>query len=699
LKNFFRHMVPMFLVFALLSGILSAAAADTEEEVPEGYADISGHWAEDTLRKALGDSLIEGFEEQLKPDEYITAAELVTILCRVFSPEAAADISKITDVSKDDWFYDYASKAVAMGFITPSGGRLELQSYLTRSKAMTIIAEAFQLIPADPDTSVLSGYKDGGRLSGKYRLAMASLVSAGYIEGYNGNLRIDDRITRAEILTLLYRIISNFPDASPKAGTYNSSCVLSGDAVVRGVTFSEQVYFDGTTSNIALRDVSAPAVVIRSDILSTFNLSSSSIERLVLASANGDIRIFPTGKSHIDTVAVGTGSGNVTLGGNIADVEITGDGRKVILEGTVGSIRISGGNNTVIVNEGVSIDTIHMGSGAGNSLLVNGRVRVLEISGAGSEIYGSGYAEAITQNAADSQISIATGTLTQNEHYGLDSVGLKMTAPDNLPAGQTLKASVTITSPEKGKSCQGSWYIDDIYVSGSSITLSEQKTASFSYDMKYTPDLPESAVLSFVLSYITEDGAYHELRTEQYLTLENYAPSYYNQEEQNRVLELVTTGYKGDYTLKWAEENDYSSSDKEIWINAKGYDSKTDYLVWVSIAYQRVNIFTGNAGNWKLDRTFIVGTGARGNDTPTGTWKIIGRHTRGWTTKDYTVKPVINFISSAYGFHSRLYKPNTTTVIDSRIGFPVSHGCIRMYTEDVEWFYDNIPTNTTVIVF
>jgi hypothetical protein len=71
-------------------------------------------------------------------------------------------------------------------------------------------------------------------------------------------------------------------------------------------------------------------------------------------------------------------------------------------------------------------------------------------------------------------------------------------------------------------------------------------------------------------------------------------------------------------------------------VNEKGYSSNTEYLVWVSIAYQRVNVFTGSKGNWTLDKTFIVGTGASGRDTPVGVWKIIGKNPTGWTSSTYT---------------------------------------------------------------
>ncbi|SHH62622.1 L,D-transpeptidase catalytic domain [Sporobacter termitidis DSM 10068] len=172
-----------------------------------------------------------------------------------------------------------------------------------------------------------------------------------------------------------------------------------------------------------------------------------------------------------------------------------------------------------------------------------------------------------------------------------------------------------------------------------------------------------------------------------------------SQQEKSRIQAIVKTGYAGDYTLDWAKTHDYKESEKVKWVNIKGYSSKTKYLIWVSVAYQRLNVFTGSSGNWNLSRTFIIGTGARGRDTPTGTWKIINKQPKGWTTPAYSVKPVITFINEKYGFHSRLYYPGSAKLYDGRIGFPCSHGCIRMFSSDVSWLYENVPLGTTVVVY
>jgi lipoprotein-anchoring transpeptidase ErfK/SrfK len=151
--------------------------------------------------------------------------------------------------------------------------------------------------------------------------------------------------------------------------------------------------------------------------------------------------------------------------------------------------------------------------------------------------------------------------------------------------------------------------------------------------------------------------------------------------------------------LAWAEANDLSAYEKEVWVNAKGYKSKTAYMIWINLAYQRVNIFEGSEHNWELIRSCIVGTGGPGHGTATGVCATTYKQIAGWTTSRYTCRPVVRFREgTGYAFHSRLYYPGSDRLTDDRIGFPVSAGCIRMYDEDIWYIFDNIPEGTTVVI-
>ncbi|MFB0920088.1 MAG: L,D-transpeptidase [Oscillospiraceae bacterium] len=122
--------------------------------------------------------------------------------------------------------------------------------------------------------------------------------------------------------------------------------------------------------------------------------------------------------------------------------------------------------------------------------------------------------------------------------------------------------------------------------------------------------------------------------------------------------------------------------------------------MWVNLSMQRVNIFKGSKGSWDLIYSCIVGTGAPGRGTPIGVWKTTYKAWGGWTTATYTVKPVVGFKdNTGYAFHSRLYYPGTSKLSDSSIGYPVSHGCVRMYDADILYIYNNIPLGTTVVVY
>jgi lipoprotein-anchoring transpeptidase ErfK/SrfK len=693
MKGYMTRVISLILALVLLTCLPGAMASGDQT------AGIKGHWAEQALRQALQDSLISGTETDLRPDDSITKAEAVAILCRVFQATKKADLSDLSDVKKSDWFYTAAAEGVAMGMIEPVCNRLDLDRTITRGQAFALFAKAFQRIPAQQESSALNGFSDGETTSGVLRQATAALVAEGILKGSNGSLQIDGQITRAEFLTVLYRMVSAV-HSSGKTISGTSGTVLSGNTV-KDTETTGTLYFDCSTSAVALNHVTAPEVVLRSNRLDSVTTSFCRIDRLVIAAQEGDITLQPDESSQINTVEIGDGGGCVTLNNGASNLEVTGGHREIVLSGDADTLMVSGSDNTIRLEPGVTVNSVKiLSSGSGNTLIVNGTVKSLIISGKTATIDGSGTAEEVNNYTSDSKLLVTTGSVTVHENDGLDAVEMTLSAPDTLPAGEALNASAIILCPTGApRRCQIKWYLNDRYLSGGDYELASGTVPKVQYQFQYSKDMPKYATLTAVLTAASESGADQELRAEKSIRLENYSDDDYKQQEVNRVLALVTTGYQGNYTLSWAKSHDYAASDKELWINAKGYSSKTNYLIWVSIAFQRVNVFTGLAGQWKLQKTFLVGTGATGKDTPTGVWNILYKQKDGWTSETYTVKPVVNFIDYSYGFHSRLYHPGTTKLEDARIGYPISHGCVRMYDDDIAWIYQTIPFGTTVVVY
>ncbi|MEL7603761.1 MAG: S-layer homology domain-containing protein, partial [Bacillota bacterium] len=99
----------------------------------EDFTDISGHWAEETLRKGYADGLITGISETtLAPNAPITAAQLITVLCRVLGASETADISAL-GIPADAWYADAAGKALYLGLISADTGTLDAP--ITRQNA------------------------------------------------------------------------------------------------------------------------------------------------------------------------------------------------------------------------------------------------------------------------------------------------------------------------------------------------------------------------------------------------------------------------------------------------------------------------------------------------------------------------------------------------------------------------------------
>ena len=76
------------------------------------FSDISGHWAEEYIRRVAGLGWIKGFEDgTFRPDAYITRAQAMTMINRVLCrlPEDTDDLlsgmNTWTDCHESDWFY------------------------------------------------------------------------------------------------------------------------------------------------------------------------------------------------------------------------------------------------------------------------------------------------------------------------------------------------------------------------------------------------------------------------------------------------------------------------------------------------------------------------------------------------------------------------------------------------------------------
>lgn len=158
----------------------------------------------------------------------------------------------------------------------------------------------------------------------------------------------------------------------------------------------------------------------------------------------------------------------------------------------------------------------------------------------------------------------------------------------------------------------------------------------------------------------------------------------------------------GDYWLNWSgcwEPGEWlDDTAKYMLSRAQAYTSPTEWLIIVDDAACRAGIFWGCSGTWCLYKYFPCATGAPGTPTIKGTYKVQSKIYHFGEEKGYTCYYATQF-SGDYLLHSILYNKNSWTVQDGRLGAQLSHGCVRLATENAQYIYNNIPIGTTVVSY
>ena len=238
------------------------------------------------------------------------------------------------------------------------------------------------------------------------------------------------------------------------------------------------------------------------------------------------------------------------------------------------------------------------------------------------------------------------------------------------------------------------WYVNGAKTTTQQVSLPASAEIALNYYVPYEFSAPDSYSLTAEVHYTTTDGDAQTVKAPAVQSTVDKSALY------GQVIGKVTTTYRGNRTTQWAIDHDLTQQEKEIFVNYKGYSSSSKYLIWVNIGTQHIAVFQGSKGNWKMIRSGLVSTGIKDN-TPRGIWQTTYKQT-GWFYNTYCVKPVVRFYGGGFAMHSRLYKPGTTTLLSGNsngIGYPLSHGCVRMQADDIQWIYDNVPNGTTVVVY
>jgi len=203
------------------------------------FSDTENHWAKSDIDSLYLNKIVSGYQDDtFKPNNKMTRAEFVTIINRMLG-NTLQNNRYIPDINVKNWYFVEIRKAIESGLIKgDSNGYVKPNDYITRQEAMVILYRAF----LSPNTAISTKeIKDIDKVSSWAREAVNSFLVYGYLNGYkDGTIRPRDNITRAEVVTLIKKIIGCYADFGGFKGD------LYGNVLVRGKNVSfENVIVNG----------------------------------------------------------------------------------------------------------------------------------------------------------------------------------------------------------------------------------------------------------------------------------------------------------------------------------------------------------------------------------------------------------------------------------------------------------------------
>lgn len=739
MRNKWFRLIALLLITCMLFTVFAFAdeeepadeAVLTDEELIKQYH-IPNNWARDALLFAVRNGILYGGGDgTLSPAKNATRAELATIFSRLLPTERSVDLTGFTDLEADRWYYEPIGHTAAMGLIsgtdettmTPNGKA-------TREQAFVMIARAFGLTKADERE--LYAFKDWTQVSEWAIPSVAALVKAGYVSGSDGYLNPKNNITRQEFAQVIYNLIDLIAENLPEQ--MEGTVLCCADGIPAGTVINGDLLLCNDAAELNLKGITVTGMLILQGVdLVDLSLDGCSIGQLVLC------RPTNLGLSESEIPLVSVLEGKSSLFGSYHTVSVSAE---TVLYGTAACVKVCEGDLTIA--EGASADQLQAEPSAeGSTITVDGTVTYANIE-AELTLTGGGSVASAEIRAGDFSPEPVLENYFFTQDFGLSRLtGHGRMYGDTPKPGDTIRVlEMTFDGPYPLETCDIEWNINGVACwKDDKVTLNSDTCLRHEYNFASNLVNDAECIISADVFYrgrterfffrisIRQPGLIYEVSQVKTLDIPatvKYTTNLYANNDLTGYLGSVPAGttaiykaYRETYSAKiqlpdgrsgWVSYSairisqgdyfttkDYTPSVKEAWVNRNGYSSQTKYLIWCNLYTQRVNIFTGSQGNWKLVYSCQCASGANNTPTPQKVCKILYKSNK-WNFGAYYVHHISVF-DSTRGFHSMLYRYDSYTLYNTVMGRPASHGCVRVPDEGIYYIWNNVPVDTTVVIY
>lgn len=221
-------MKKIIIAVCLTLFLCNNAYADTYTDMV-----LKEHWAYNALLYAVDEGIINGFDDgTIKPDEALTRAQLAAMVVRIYGNNEKSDLSEFTDLSRDSWYYDYFSEAVAMNvFYGDGSGYMYPEKEITRQETFAVMQRVLKLEEVTGSTD----FSDDIDIAAWARGAVKALKQNNYISGDENNcINPQQCITRAEFAQIIYNINMKQPEENTSDTNSGSDTKKNGGLSIKG---------------------------------------------------------------------------------------------------------------------------------------------------------------------------------------------------------------------------------------------------------------------------------------------------------------------------------------------------------------------------------------------------------------------------------------------------------------------------------
>jgi len=162
----------------------STSTDNTESSTEITEDELTGHWGESEIRPLVELGIVKGDGKTLNLNGKVTRAEFITMLIRGLSIDIIEFADAGNDVKTSDWFADYIQTAVENGFLQGYDGNIRPNDPITREEAAKVLVSVFESYYKQEVVGGMLTFSDKDNISSWAKQSVEKAVETGLIKGF-----------------------------------------------------------------------------------------------------------------------------------------------------------------------------------------------------------------------------------------------------------------------------------------------------------------------------------------------------------------------------------------------------------------------------------------------------------------------------------------------------------------------------------